>query len=88
MIGLNEVSLHRGQKVLLEKANLLIHAGQRIGVIGANGTGKSSLFQLFLVQLHSDQGDVVLPKQLRISHMAQEVTHSDRTALEYVLDGD
>lgn len=88
MIGLTDVSLQRGQKPLLEKANLLVHAGQRVGVIGANGTGKSSLFQLFMGQLHSDQGDVVLPKQLRISHMAQEVAHSDRTALEYVLDGD
>jgi len=88
MIGLNEVSLQRGNKPLLEKANLLVHAGQRVGVIGANGTGKSSLFQLFLGGLHSDHGDVILPKQLRISHMAQEVAHSDRTALDYVLDGD
>ena len=88
MIGLNEVSLQRGHKPLLEKANLLVHAGQRVGVIGANGTGKSSLFQLFLGSLHTDHGDVVLPKQLRISHMAQEVAHSDRTALDYVLDGD
>jgi len=88
MIGLNEVSLQRGHKPLLEKANLLVHAGQRVGVIGANGTGKSSLFQLFLGLLHVDHGDVVLPKQLRISHMAQEVAHSDRTALDYVLDGD
>ena len=88
MIGLHEVSLHRGQKILLEKAELLIHAGQRVGVIGANGTGKSSLFQLFLKQLHSDHGEVILPKQLRISHMAQEIVHSDRTALDYVLDGD
>jgi len=88
MIGLNEVSLQRGHKPLLEKANLLVHAGQRVGVIGANGTGKSSLFQLFLGLLHTDHGDVVLPKQLRISHMAQEVAHSDRTALDYVLDGD
>lgn len=88
MIGLNEVSLQRGNKPLLEKANLLVHAGQRVGVIGANGTGKSSLFQLFLGLLHADHGDVVLPKQLRISHMAQEVAHSDRSALDYVLDGD
>lgn len=88
MIGLNEVSLQRGHKPLLEKANLLIHAGQRVGVIGANGTGKSSLFQLFLGQLHADHGEVELPKQLRISHMAQEVAHSDRSALDYVLDGD
>ncbi|MEH6358528.1 MAG: ATP-binding cassette domain-containing protein [Pseudomonadales bacterium] len=88
MIGLNEVSLQRGHKPLLEKANLLVHAGQRVGVIGANGTGKSSLFQLFLGLLHVDHGDVILPKQLRISHMAQEVAHSDRSALDYVLDGD
>lgn len=88
MIGLNEVSLQRGQKPLLEKANLLVHAGQRVGVIGANGTGKSSLFQLFLGQLHTDHGDVVLPKQLRITHMAQEIARSERTALDYVLDGD
>jgi ATP-binding cassette subfamily F protein 3 len=88
MIGLNEVSLQRGQKPLLEKASLLVHAGQRVGVIGANGTGKTSLFLLFLGQLHTDHGDVVLPKQLRITHMAQEVAHSDRTALDYVLDGD
>lgn len=88
MIGLSDVSLQRGQKQLLKSANLLIHAGQRVGVIGANGTGKSSLFQLFMGQLHSDQGDVILPRQLRISHMAQEVTDSDRTALDYVLDGD
>jgi ATP-binding cassette subfamily F protein 3 len=88
MIGLNEVSLQRGQKPLLEKANLLVHAGQRVGVIGANGSGKSSLFQLFLGQLHTDHGDVVLPRQLRITHMAQELAHSDRTALDYVLDGD
>ncbi len=88
MIGLNEVSLQRGQKPLLEKASLLVHAGQRVGVIGANGTGKSSLFQLLLGQLHTDHGDVVLPRQLRITHMAQEVAHSERTALDYVLDGD
>jgi ATP-binding cassette, subfamily F, member 3 len=88
MIGLNEVSLQRGQKSLLEKANLLVHAGQRVGVIGANGTGKSSLFQLFLGRLHTDHGEVVLPRQLRITHMAQEVVDSDRTALDYVLDGD
>jgi len=88
MIGLNEVSLQRGNKPLLEKANLLVHGGQRVGVIGANGTGKSSLFQLFLGLLHADHGDVVLPKKLRISHMAQEVAHSDRIALDYVLDGD
>ncbi|MFK8027791.1 MAG: ABC-F family ATP-binding cassette domain-containing protein [Gammaproteobacteria bacterium] len=88
MIGLSDVSLHRGQKQLLDKAELLIHSGQRVGVIGANGTGKSSLFKLFLGELHSDKGDVILPKQIRISHMAQEVAHSDRSALDYVLDGD
>lgn len=88
MISLNEVQLQRGGKPLLEGANLLVHAGQRVGIIGTNGCGKSSLFQLLLGQLHPDAGEVVLPRQLRVSHMAQEVSHSDRSALDYVLDGD
>ena len=88
MISLNEVHLQRGGKTLLNKANLLVHAEQRAGIIGANGCGKSSIFQLLLGGLTSDEGDVFVPKQLRVSHMAQEVAHSDRTALDYVLDGD
>ncbi len=88
MISLNQVQLQRGGKTLLNNAGMLIHAGQRVGVIGANGCGKSSIFELLLDRLAPDAGEVYLPKQLRVAHMAQEVAHSEQTALDYVLDGD
>lgn len=59
-----------------------------MGVIGANGAGKSTLFSMILGQLHADAGSFQLPGQMRISHMAQEVTATDRRAVDYVLDGD
>lgn len=88
MIQLSSLSLHRGNQFLLEQADLTIHAGQKIGIIGANGVGKSSLFKLLLGELHADAGDCFLPPNLTISHMAQEVSSTDRTVLDYVLDGD
>lgn len=88
MIQLQDISLHRGTQFLLEDANLTIHSGWKVGLIGANGVGKSSLFKLLLGELHADKGDLYLPGQLRIAHMAQEVSATDRSALEYVLDGD
>ena len=88
MISLNEVHLQRGGKILLQNASMLVHAGQRVGVIGANGCGKSSIFSLLLGELTVDAGEVYLPKQLRVAHMAQEVADSHQTALDYVLDGD
>lgn len=88
MIEIQDLSLQRGSKPLLEHTELRIHPGQKIGLIGANGSGKSSLFKLLLGQLQSDTGDVRIPKQWRLSHMAQEVGHSEASALDYVLDGD
>lgn len=88
MIQLQDISLHRGTQFLLEDANLTIHSGWKVGLIGANGVGKSSLFKMLLGELHADKGDLYLPGQLRIAHMAQEVSATDRSALEYVLDGD
>lgn len=88
MISLTDVQLLRGGKLLLERANLLVQTGQRVGVIGANGCGKSSLFRLLLRQLTPDGGEIATPKGWRVAHMAQEVSQSDCTALEYVLDGD
>jgi ATP-binding cassette subfamily F protein 3 len=73
---------------LLESANLTVQPGQRVALVGANGAGKSSLFQLILGQLSPEQGQVSLPGGCRIAHMAQEVTASDRSARDYVLDGD
>ena len=73
---------------MLEGADLTVHPGQNVGLIGANGSGKSSLFKLLLGELHVDAGELQVPAQWRIAHMAQEVGEVDRTALDYVLDGD
>jgi ATP-binding cassette subfamily F protein 3 len=88
MIQLQNVSVQRGTKILLEAADLTIYPGQKVGLIGANGSGKSTLFQLLLGSLQSDTGTVDIPKQWRIAHMAQEVGDTSRNAIEYVLDGD
>jgi ATP-binding cassette, subfamily F, member 3 len=88
MIQLQNISLQRGPKFLLESADLTIYPGQKVGLIGANGCGKSTLFQMLLGKLASDTGTLDIPKQWRIAHMAQEVSHTSRSALDYVLDGD
>ncbi|HQQ63445.1 MAG TPA: ATP-binding cassette domain-containing protein [Pseudomonadales bacterium] len=88
MIALKNIVLLRGVQRLLDNASLTIHPGRHIGVIGRNGCGKSSLFQLLLGQLQLDGGDMQQPANWRIAHMAQEVSSSDKTALDYVLDGD
>ncbi|HRH76374.1 MAG TPA: ATP-binding cassette domain-containing protein [Cellvibrionaceae bacterium] len=88
MIQLNNLGLQLGTKSLLNNANLTIFPGQKWGVIGVNGSGKSSLFKLLLGHLHADSGEVKIPKDWRLAHMAQEVANSERTALDYILDGD
>ena len=88
MSTLEEISLQRGSKFLLEQASAVFHPGQKIALIGANGTGKSSLFQLLLGQLSADDGTASIPQQWRIAHMAQEVATSERNALDYIIDGD
>ncbi len=88
MIQFQKVSLQRGHNILLEQADLTLHSGWKVGLVGSNGAGKSSLFKLLLGELHCDNGDLDIPGGLRMSHMAQEVPASDRSALDYVLDGD
>lgn len=88
MIQFTEVSLQRGTQFLLEEADLTIFEGQKVGLIGANGAGKSSLFAMIKGELHADTGEVVLPGQRRIAFMAQEVEETQRSALDYCLDGD
>lgn len=88
MIKLDQISLQRGSKFLLEQASAVFHPGQKIALIGANGSGKSSLFQLLLGQLTADEGSVTIPVQWRIAHMAQEVATSNRRALDFIIDGD
>jgi ATP-binding cassette subfamily F protein 3 len=88
MIRLQNLTLQRGPQRLLEGAELTLHAGQKAGLIGANGAGKSSLFALLRGELGPDAGDCQLPPDWRIAHMRQEVDTLERLAVDYVLDGD
>ena len=88
MIALNQINLQRGSKMLLSGADLRIHAGQKVGLVGVNGCGKTTLFKLIAGLLEPDQGDCHLPKDWRIATMSQEIDSVERTALDYVLDGD
>jgi len=88
MIRLSQVTLQRGTKVLLESADVSLNPGDRIGLIGANGSGKSSLFALLRGELHADQGEVDFPARWRVAHVAQETPALERPALEYAIDGD
>jgi ATP-binding cassette subfamily F protein 3 len=88
MIVLRALQLRRGVKVLFEDASLTFNRGQKIGVTGANGSGKSSLFALLLGELHQDAGDLEIQPGLVVAHVAQETPSTDQLALEYVLDGD
>jgi len=88
MIILRDISLRRGAKLLLQDANVTIQPGQRLALIGANGSGKSSLFSLLLGELSADTGDIEGMARLRLAHMAQEVHTSDMPAGEYIWRGD
>jgi len=88
MITLKDIVLQRGVYRLLDNANGTVYPQRRVGIIGANGCGKSSLFQLLLTQLTPDGGSIDIPRQWRIAHMAQEVTASGTSAVDYVIDGD
>ena len=88
MITLQNISLQRGTQRLLENTSVTIQPSKRAAIIGANGCGKSSLFQLLLKKMSLDSGDISIPQQWRIAYMAQEVAECQRNALDYVLDGD
>lgn len=88
MISARSLTLRRGTRVLFEDASFTLNKGERVGITGANGAGKSSFFSLILGTLHPDAGDLSVPPGLEIAHVAQETPASDQTALDYVLDGD
>jgi ATP-binding cassette subfamily F protein 3 len=88
MIRLSQVTLRRGAKTLLEGADVSLNPGDRIGLIGANGSGKSSLFALLRGELHADKGEVDYPARWRVAYVAQETPALERTALDYAIDGD
>ena len=88
MIRLSQVTLRRGTKTLVEAADVTLNPGDKVGLIGANGSGKSSLFALLRGELHADAGEVDYPARWRVAHVAQETPALDRPALEYAIDGD
>ena len=88
MLRIANLTLARGARRLLEGVSLTIHPGQKLGVIGANGSGKTSLFALLRGELVADAGEVALPAGWVIAHVAQETPGSSRAAIDYVQDGD
>ncbi|OLO06299.1 ABC transporter ATP-binding protein [Salinicola sp. MH3R3-1] len=88
MIAFRQLALQRGTRQLFAGADLVLHEGQKVGIVGANGAGKSSLFALIRGELGADAGSVEIAGGKRIAHMAQEVSAIDRPLVEYVLDGD
>src|SRR5450830_365117 len=88
MIRFNQVSLMRGVKPLLEQVDVTLSPGDKIGLIGANGAGKSSLFAMMRGELHPDQGDIDFPAKWRVAYVAQETPPLERAALDYAIDGD
>lgn len=88
MISLQNIKLRRGQNVLLQHLDWTIYHKQRIGIIGANGTGKTSLFSLILGEIQAEEGELEIPRQIKMAHVAQETPAYDLSAREYVLDGD
>jgi ATP-binding cassette subfamily F protein 3 len=88
MLKFRDVTLRRGGRVLFAGANFAVFPGQKVGITGANGTGKSSLFALLRGELHADAGDVDVPAKWIFAHVAQETPAVDQAAIEYVLDGD
>ena len=88
MIHLRDVLLRRGPEPLLEQATFSILRGEKVGIVGRNGSGKSSLLALVQGTLSADRGEFECPAQLRIATVAQELPHSQRPVIEHVIDGD
>jgi ATP-binding cassette, subfamily F, member 3 len=88
MITLRNITLRRGTKVVLHSAGLVLQPGEKVGLIGRNGAGKSSLFSLLTDRLHADTGDVEIPPRWRVGEVAQEMPETEDGATDFVLAGD
>ena len=88
MITADGIALRRGDKVLFENARFTFYAGNKIGITGSNGSGKSSLFALLLGEMQADSGTLGLQPGLVMSHVSQELPMGDTRAIDYVIDGD
>ena len=88
MITLRNITLRRGTKVLLDQVSATLNPGEKVGLVGRNGAGKSSLFALFNGSLHEDAGEFSVPAQWRLSQVAQHMPETDDSATDFVLGGD
>ena len=88
MITLKQISLRRGTKLLLDQASVTLNPGEKVGLVGRNGAGKSSLFALLNRSLQEDSGEFHIPTQWRMGQVAQEMPETSQSATEFVIDGD
>src|SRR5450830_153322 len=88
MIRLQQVILARGTKPLFDSVDVTLNPGDKIGLIGSNGAGKSSLFAMLRGELHPDQGSIEFPAKWQLAHVAQETPPLERSAIDYAIDGD
>jgi ATP-binding cassette subfamily F protein 3 len=88
MISFRNFALRRGERLLLSDVDLTLHAGWRVGVVGRNGTGKSSLFAAVRSEVEADRGDLDVPNRVRIASIAQEMPSLPDAAIDFVLAGD
>jgi ATP-binding cassette subfamily F protein 3 len=88
MITLKNVILRRSAKKLLDGATVNLNPGEKVGLVGRNGAGKSSLFALFNGSLHEDGGDFYVPKQWRMAQVAQDMPETEESATDFVVGGD
>ena len=88
MITLREVTLRRGVKVVLDRATVTLQPSEKVGLVGRNGAGKSSLFALLAGRLHADAGDLAMPPRWRMAEVAQNMPETDDSATDFVLQGD
>ena len=88
MITLRNLQLRRGTKIVLDGVNVNVNPGEKVGLVGRNGAGKSSLFALLAGRLQADQGDFEIPARWRLGEVAQHMPETDDSATDFVLQGD
>src|ERR1700761_389347 len=88
MLNFTDVTLRRGARVLFADASFSLYRGEKVGITGENGSGKSSLLSLVRGDLHPDSGSFDMPPGLAMAHVSQELLATDQGAIEFVLDGD
>jgi ATP-binding cassette subfamily F protein 3 len=88
MITLKNVTLRRGAKVLLDNTSVTINPGEKVGLVGRNGAGKSSMFALLNGTLHEDAGEYYIPTQWRMGQVAQDMPETEQGATDFVVEGD